>query len=58
MRKPLTEGQGFGDVGPRPSGRSIDRYPDNDGNDEPGNVRWATRREPALNKRPQRTSPC
>jgi hypothetical protein len=45
----------YADVGPRPSStHTLDRYPNNNGNYEPGNVRWATRLEQGQNKRNNR----
>ena len=41
----------FADMGQRPIGTTIDRYPNMNGNYEPGNCRWATHEQQHNNKR-------
>jgi len=41
----------YEDMGERPSGLTLDRYPDKNGNYEPSNCRWATWNEQARNRR-------
>ena len=43
------------DMGERPSGKTIDRYPDKNGNYEPTNCRWATQIEQCRNRNTCRT---
>lgn len=43
--------QFFAELGIRPSGTTLDRYPNNKGNYEPGNVRWATPKQQQNNLR-------
>lgn len=41
-------------MGPCPAGKSLDRFPNNNGNYEPGNVRWASPTEQTNNQRPRK----
>jgi hypothetical protein len=44
------------DMGERPAGMTLDRYPDKDGNYSPDNCRWATYAEQMANRRTYRTN--
>jgi hypothetical protein len=43
--------QFLADMGDRPRGKTLDRWPDMNGNYEPGNCRWATIKEQNSNRR-------
>ena len=43
--------QFFAELGPRPEGKTLDRYPNKNGNYEPSNVRWANAKEQIANRR-------
>ena len=48
----------YEDMGECPKGMSIDRWPDNDGDYELENCRWASRHEQRVNSRPNSCGPC
>ncbi len=41
----------YQDMGPRPIGKTLDRYPNSNGNYEPSNCRWATIDEQNMNRK-------
>ena len=46
----LTFDNFLADMGVRPAGMTLDRYPNNNGNYEPGNCRWIGRKENSRNR--------
>ncbi len=51
-------GNFLADMGERPEGTTLDRYPDMRGNYEPGNCRWATKTEQARNRKSNSRLTC
>lgn len=48
----MTFGNFLEDMGKRPLGMTLDRFPNRNGNYEPGNCRWATTKEQIANRNP------
>lgn len=47
----------YADVGDPPEGKTLDRWPNNDGDYELNNFRWATRSQQQQNRRPNSLGP-
>lgn len=44
------------DMGERPEGKTLDRWPNPDGGYEPGNCQWSTPKEQSAHRRPRRAT--